>query len=440
MNNIVFLNFDNFTKEKTKFFNEINKILNKDKFRLVVLSDTDIQKPKFETSILNYKKFFIKGNIKQIKNILKLSKKKENEWEKTLKLYYENKNLKFIKNKINCLIYNYLYFLNKYRPSLAIVWTEYHPFCEIFKVVCNYFNINYLISERGLLNETIVLEKKGIYGKSYVTKKKILGYSNLIHYNKFIKIYEKLKDKWAFKINHNINKRKITNSKKTIFFAGTNEIWHGFYPYKNSETSPLYNSHFELLKDLSKISKKFENLEIIFKPHPKDRIFKLYENLIPKNITILRNVNAIDLIKKSDLFITIASSLICDAMFYNKPSIIVGKFELSNKNICYEIKKKNDLFKYIKLFYKNKLKKKDLKNWKLFVNFLLNDYLYNISKYKFGKLNANHFVEKLLKYKKINSNYKRYKLIEDELNKIELNIFFKNKIKENIKKLSNIFN
>lgn len=160
MNNIVFLNFDNFTKEKTKFFNEINKILNKDKFRLVVLSDTDIQKPKFETDILNYKKFFIKGNIKKIKNILKLSKKKEIEWEKTLKLYYENKNLKFIKNKINCLIYNYLYFLNKYRPSLAIVWTEYHPFCEIFKVICNYFNINYLIAERGLLNETIVLEKK----------------------------------------------------------------------------------------------------------------------------------------------------------------------------------------------------------------------------------------------------------------------------------------
>jgi hypothetical protein len=63
---------------------------------------------------------------------------------------------------------------------------------------------------------------------------------------------------------------------------------------------------------LSKISKKFENLEVIFKPHPKDRIFKKYKNFIPKNITIYNDIDAIDLIKKSDLFITISSSLISD--------------------------------------------------------------------------------------------------------------------------------
>ena len=173
---------------------------------------------------------------------------------------------------------------------------------------------------------------------------------------------------------------------------------------------------------------------MIFKPHPKDRVFKLYQNFIPKNITILKNENAVELIKKSDLFITIASSLICDAIFHKKPSLIVGKFELSNKNICHEVKK-TDLFKLIKLFNENKLPKKNIKNWKIFINYILNNYLYNVSKYKFGQLNEYDFTRKLLKYKKINKNNEKYDEIEKELIKIKFNTYLKDLIKDNIKRL-----
>ena len=114
MKNIVFLNFDNFTKEKTKFFNKVHKILSRDGLKLVTLSDVHIGGAQFEVSKLNYKKLIIRGNIKKIKNILKITQQKEKEWEKVLKLYYDKKDLKFTKNKINCLIYNYLYFLNIY--------------------------------------------------------------------------------------------------------------------------------------------------------------------------------------------------------------------------------------------------------------------------------------------------------------------------------------
>ena len=433
--NIVFLNFDYFTKEKTDFFNNVNKILSKKKFRLIILSSIDIQNPKFEFNKLIYEKYYVQGNIKKIKKILNITKQKEREWEKIINLYYKNKNLKFIKNKINCIIYKFLDFLNKHKPSLAIIWTEYHPICEIFKSMCNYLNINYLIAERGLLNETIVIEKNGIYGKSYISPKKILVHSKINHYNKFIKIYKKLKNKWSYTIKDSKNIYVKSSEKKIIFFAGTNEIWHGFYPYKNSQTSPLYKSHFELLKDLSKIMDKFKNLKIIFKPHPKDKIFEKYKYSIPKNITVYKDVNATDLIKKSDMFITIASSLISDAIFYNKPSLIVGNFEISNKKICYEVKQKNDLLKYIKLFNEDKLPKKNPKNWKIFINFLLNNYLFNVSKYKFGKLNEADFVEKLFNYTKVKTNDKKYNKIEELLNNIELKIFYKSLLKDNVKKL-----
>lgn len=440
MRNIVFLNFDNFTKEKTIFFNNVNKILNENEFKLVLLSSVDIEGKKFDFYKFDYKKFYIQGDLKKIKKILNFTKKKENEWQNILQLYYENKDYKFIKNKINSIIFNFLSFLYKHKPVLAIIWTEYHPISAIFKSMCDYFNINYLIAERGILNETFAIEKNGLGGKSFITPKKILNNSKTNHYNQFIKINKKLKGKWTHKIKEYGNKDNILNEKKTIFFAGTNEVWQGFYPYKNKKTSPLYKSHFELLKDLSKISKKFENLEVIFKPHPKDRIFKKYKNFIPKNITIYNNINAIDLIKKSDLFITISSSLISDAMFYNKLSLIVGNFEISNKNICYEVKKKNELFKFIKLFYENKLPKKNHKNWKIFINFILENYLYNVSKYSFGKLKEADLVENLLNNIKLNLNNKKYEKIKKILVKIKSKIFFKDLMKDNIKKLFNYIN
>ena len=61
-----------------------------------------------------------------------------------------------------------------------------------------------------------------------------------------------------------------------------------------------------------------------------------------------------------------------------------------------------------------------------------------MSKYKFGKLNENDLVNKLLKYNKLNTNKKKFKVIEKELKNIKLNTYFKIAIKDNIKKLFSI--
>ena len=58
MKNIVFLNLDYFTKKKIIFFNNVNKILNKDQFKLIILSSTDIENKKFDFYKLDYKNIF----------------------------------------------------------------------------------------------------------------------------------------------------------------------------------------------------------------------------------------------------------------------------------------------------------------------------------------------------------------------------------------------
>ena len=47
MRNIVFLNFDSFTKEKTKFFNIVNQNLSKNNLKLITLSDVEIKGQNF---------------------------------------------------------------------------------------------------------------------------------------------------------------------------------------------------------------------------------------------------------------------------------------------------------------------------------------------------------------------------------------------------------
>ena len=67
MKNIIFLNLDSFTKEKTKFFNNVNKILNENEFKLVILSSTVIKDQKFEFHKLDYEKYYIQGDLKKLK-------------------------------------------------------------------------------------------------------------------------------------------------------------------------------------------------------------------------------------------------------------------------------------------------------------------------------------------------------------------------------------
>ena len=170
---ITFLSFDKFSKQKVNFFNNVNKELNKKNFELSLLSSEDIEGLKFhkEKILIGSKK--LNKNDKKILSILKLKKKQISEIQKVLKLYYPKDSIKLIKNKINFIISFFLSYFISNKPVLAIVWTEYYPLSRIFISICNLFDINYLVCERGILRETITLEEEGIYGKSILVKKKL---------------------------------------------------------------------------------------------------------------------------------------------------------------------------------------------------------------------------------------------------------------------------
>jgi len=438
MEKVIFLNFDSFSKQKINFFNNVNTELSRNNLELKMITSEPVANLNFQSEKIIIKNKQINKDDKLIYSMLKLDEKAISEFIDIFKIYYPNDSQKLIKCKINYLIYYILKFFIINQPVLGIVWTEYYPISRIFIIICKFFKINYFISERGILRETIVLEKKGIYGKSPLVKKKISQSPNTIEYKNFLKVYKKLQVSWSQGKKTVIKTKKNEKKIKKIFFIGTNEIWHGFYPYLNSKTSPIYKSHLDVLYDLSKIEKKFTELEIYYKPHPKDRIFLKYKKLIPENIKIVENVNVYEKIKKSDLIITICSSLACDALIEKKPVLILGKFELSNKNICYELKNKNSFNKIIKLLINNKLKN-NTKLWENFANYILKYYLYNISNHKFGEMNYRNFAAKVFnlakKKKKIHlANRKNFNSINLWINKYIPERSFKSELKILLKK------
>ena len=182
---ITFLSFDKFSKQKVNFFNNVNKELNKKNFVLSLLSSEDIEGLKFhkEKILIGNKK--LSKNDEKILSILKLKKKQISEIQKVLKLYYPKDSIKLIKSKTNFLVSFFLSHFISNKPVLAIVWTEYYPLSRIFISMCNLFDINYLVCERGILRETITLEEEGIYGKSILVKKKIKKEKNFDEYIKF---------------------------------------------------------------------------------------------------------------------------------------------------------------------------------------------------------------------------------------------------------------
>lgn len=396
-NNILFLNFDKFNNDKVSFFNNVEKIIRKKNYSFFFLSTIKIDNAEFKSKVFNFESVKIKNNFNHFLKKIGITKKIINDWILVLSIFLKKSKTSIYLIIISTII-EAIKNIIKIKPVCVIIWTEYFPLVQIYKIICKYFNIPYLIAERGLLNGTLMIEKNGIYGKSHLTEKNISEvkkkFSNKYIYN-YLNFFENSKPLWEQPINSkNINLIKSIDKKK-IFFAGTNEIWHGFYPYVNKETSPVFKSHLLALKYLSKIVKKYNNIELIFKPHPRDRVFPLVAELVPKNVMIV-NEDARQLIKECDIFITISSSLACDALIMAKPVILLGKFDLSGKNCCYEIKKKEDIDKLIYLFSNNRLNNNHQYNWNVFFNYLLNYYLFDLTNKNICKKKYKEFSEELL--------------------------------------------
>ena len=432
---ILFINFDSFNKEKKIFFNNLIQFLNEKNCKFEISSSVDIHGLKCKVNKLLLSRLESKIKNLNILNLINIKKKNIDEWTSVFKKFYKLSDNQ-IREKIYTLIKNIFIDIGKGNINLVILWTEYYPICQIYIKILKYYQIPYLIAERGFLKGTLMIEKNGIYGKSKITaltKKKIYKINNpnnKIFFNRYLKKYKNINKTWSQINDKNeikILEKKI-NKRKIIFYAFTNQIWHGFFPLNNRKTNPYFKNEIDVVKLIRKkmdINKYF----LVCKIHPKDRVIN--KNIInDKNVFITKNIDIDYLIKKCDKFLTLCSTVIFDAILKNKSSCILGNFYYSNKKVITEIKK----ISHLENFINNKNKKNNLKNFKSFINYSLSHFLYDITNKNLTKKNYIDFANFLLEHCKKKNN----KLVREKFKKGEL--LLKNiSINFNLKNITRLF-
>jgi hypothetical protein len=282
--------------------------------------------------------------------------------------------------------------LDKIQPDAVILWNQFTGHHQLLFELMKRRNITAIYAEYGLMPETIIFDVEGQLGGSPFSKignyKASPPKSSLLHKDKLQSILDDLRDKKktrknqniTYSIKDNIEKAKA-NGKKIIFYAGQNDYNSGLFP-KDSEhmlvNSPLgldTIDGFDYLVDLAKKNNWF----IIFKPHPLLEKNKTSIRIESQFFKIVHDANIFECINESDITVTILSQVCYLALIHEKPVVLLGKNQVSNKNCAYEPKSLENIEAEIKdaLNHKNFIEKKD--NWLKHTFQLYQDYLFNLN-------------------------------------------------------------
>ena len=267
--------------------------------------------------------------------------------------------LEFGKKKGSILLYERIQFarllLNYLIPDILVSWNPtclvYGPITDIAKEK----NIEILYSERGLVPPGIILDPYGIYNKCKLNSitRDLLDNETT---EKTVRLGEKLLNKLSKELptliksqnkrdNNLVNSSKFSANRKTILVFGISDLQGGMYPEDLSDRKavfPYWNNYSDMIKDLLHI----DDIQVIFKPHPKYSIPVLLEE--ESDRLIISNDDPNNLIRKSDIVIANGTKLELNALLLNKPLILPGYGQFWNKGCAYEANSKSHLLKLVK--------------------------------------------------------------------------------------------
>jgi len=237
------------------------------------------------------------------------------------------------------------------KPAFAFLWSGTVPQSIIFKnVFAEYFIPTYFV-ERGLLPETLMFDELGNGACSTLKKKIDLGFVP----KNFEQIYNEIK---TYYFTNKIDKHEQPNylssfefikqhnftGKKIITFLGQWDVASGVnsaYDYQSFLNSPFFANTEDAYKSIVKFISENENIALVFKPHPFDS--KTYNNQNNPRIIVDKKLNVRTLMESADAVIVMSTTVQYEALFYDKPIILLANSFLKGLNIGYEINNSEEI-------------------------------------------------------------------------------------------------
>jgi hypothetical protein len=144
----------------------------------------------------------------------------------------------------------------------------------------------------------------------------------------------------------------VLKSKRTEYQSLVKQIPYSDYIYVplqiNTDTQITeYSPHFKTMSSfINHVCRIFHDKRILVKVHPKDNIKNKeeYKRICAqyKNITLIDDMLNISYISKAKCVISINSTIVNEALLFNKPVMTYGINYFSNKNVTYEVKNISD--------------------------------------------------------------------------------------------------
>ena len=217
------------------------------------------------------------------------------------------------------------------KEDLFVLWGAHNSSHILLIKKLKEKNINYLITEYGETPGTFSLNKKGIFGDSYIAD----NWSNICSTKLSIEEYraaEKYINQLVSKENSSIDESvKISRGiKKVIYVSGVELIASGHLFSKKYIGKNGLNANKILLNSVLDI---FDNNDyiILYKDHPlmQKNHEKLTLNPADYPGVMFFNSSSVDnLINMSDITITLPSKVAMTCMLYRKPVYVFGMFSI----------------------------------------------------------------------------------------------------------------
>lgn len=274
-------------------------------------------------------------------------------------------------------------------PAIVFIWGNYLPQSEIFKKLLDRNKIPNFYLERGYLTGTIMIEnllndnlKRGCENIE------LTEYHHKV-YNEISNFYLKTNiAKYSFNTDRVIENyiQKASTTKKIISFFPNPDF--ALFPREHQlskEISPIFASHIEMSNVLADIVNSSENLFLVIKTHPLDKIER-YKHLESNKIVVTDKIYFRNLFQYSNLLVFTTTTLQFEALFFNKPIVLLTNSSLVYSNVPYIIQSKQNIIDTIKYALNDSDRLNREENTKKFVIRLLEDFIYfYIKDIKVGK-------------------------------------------------------
>ena len=235
-------------------------------------------------------------------------------------------------------------------PHLCVLWHQFNGFHYAAADLCRQLRIPIVYSEYGVMPGTAVFETGGQMAESWVAQQSE-KFTSLPVEDLDLQVAERYlehtqqqklsrKDQAAEVSIDPIVEKCRQKGRRIIFYAGGNDFQTGMLPTALPQArihSPMFVDTLDALQMLVRMAETHD-WHILFKPHPMvEKWHQSFKVHFPDRMDTAVGANLFDCMEKTDVTTTILSQVCYMALIHNRPSVMLGRNQLSGKGCAYEV-------------------------------------------------------------------------------------------------------